>query len=585
MGKFGELPTKLKVTLILTWISVIFAIALICSGAKAWLYEFPEGAATTTETASAKTHKNTTLRWGVGPAIIVILSAALGTVGVLRRSRPLVGVFTVSTILCVALSLSGFAVPTHEGSWRSFSDSCACVEEKCCDLGDQCTGEWHKKAAACADGGRGAAYNCPAGQYRASLNTQCAKCSYGTYKAGTADGCCIACPATQTTAKKGAESLSDCSTCATKCAAGKHSASGTCEACPENFYKSCAAGVSECTGCCTVCPAGTVSIPDRSGCAPPNSCPRGEYQPVSLAGNLIKGSCRSTNSCAPCPAGKFGALINSFGFCQVCPKGKYQLTPASRECDKCPKGQYSDSRISNKACKGCTRGRYQDKVGKDSCKTCSSGKTGPVLSDSSSKCVAVSSRRERLLRAAAAAAGDAAVDAALLATAQARLLSASLAAASPRPPSPRPPSRLMSGGPRQWHARALAATNAMNGTVGKLVNNCNADPSSINCCYNTAHTTFCDGFLTALNTVIYLNLVNAILLLLLFVIAINSCRERNLYKTQLGPQKKEGEEGADGEGGESEAAPAAAEASPAPEPSKAVTKSGKKSGKKAKVVL
>lgn len=576
MGRFGELPMKLKATLVCTWITVIFALVLISFGAKAWLYDFPDGAATTTEESSAKSHKNTTLRWGVGPAILVILSAMLGTLGLLRRSRPIVGVFTVSTFVCLLLSLSGFAVPTHEGSWRSFSDSCACVEDKCCDLGDQCTGEWHKAAATCASGGRGADYNCPAGQYRASLNTQCAECSYGTYKAGTADGCCIACPPTQTTPEKGATSPANCTACAGVCPTGQHSAGGSCAACPENFYKSCAAGTTECSGCCTVCPAGTVSLPDSSGCAPPNSCPRGEYQPVSFASNLLKGSCRSTDSCTACPPGKFGALINSFGFCQACPKGKYQPSPKSTNCIECPKGQFSDSRISNQVCKGCTRGRYQDNKGADKCKSCSSGKTGPVLSESSSNCAAVASRRGRLLGTAKAATARAAADAALLATAQARLLRT----------APLNAPRLISGGPQQWHARALAATGGAAGTAQK---NCNADPSSIHCCYNTEHTTFCSNFLTALNAVVYLNLVNAILLTLLFAIAINSCREKDLYMTQLGPQKAddENDEPADGDGaGVAQAADdAAAEAAPAAESSTAVAKSGKKGSKKTKVVL
>jgi len=559
-----DLPQKLKATLAVTWICVIFSIALILCGAKAYLYNFPDGAATATETASANSHKNTTLRWGVGPAIVVILSSLLGTFGIHRRSRPLIGVFVASTFLCVTLSLAGFGVPMAEGSWRSFSDSCKCVEDKCCDMGTSCTGEWHKSAYNCAAGGRGASYNCPAGQYRASLEVPCADCQFGTYKSGTGDGCCQACAASKMTAAKGSSTAGDCSGCAASCDIGASSASGSCAACPEGFFKK-----EQGAGCCTVCPTGTVSLPGREGCAPPNACPKGEYQPVSFSGQLLKGSCRSVNSCRACPAGKFGTVINNFGFCQSCPKGKHQPSSATSSCLDCPTGFFSDSVIKNQVCKGCSRGRYANQEGSSSCKGCSSGKTGPVLSKSSNNCVAV---RGRMLHGTNAA-RDAA-DAASLAAAEAQLRE--------QQPELQLGALMVSGGPRDWRRRQLANATA---AVGK---NCNADPASIQCCYNTEHSTFCNNFLTSLNAVIYLNLVNAILLSLLFVIAINTCREKLLFKTQLGPPKQEKDDEDDAsaeEGGGDAPAPAPAPAQAPAALETALAAKGKKGGKKAKVVL
>ena len=81
------------------------------------------------------------------------------------------------------------------------------------------------------------------------------------------------------------------------------------------------------------------------------SCPKGRYMTNSF------------QSCARCPAGKYGVDER---VCRDCPIGRWQNTPGKASCGGCPVGRFGVL-AAHADCFHCPEGKHQDKRGQDYC--------------------------------------------------------------------------------------------------------------------------------------------------------------------------------------------------------------------------
>lgn len=168
------------------------------------------------------------------------------------------------------------------------------------------------------------ASNCTCLPGYTNTSSSCTSCNKGTYKNVTGALPCTLCPAGTASSVSALSSFSGCSVCP----AGTYSTPGSTSCTECQAGKSAPAGASECVDC----PNGYYSLQGSGVCT---GCPAGTYAPSAVI---------SIDSCLPCLAGRYSAVVgaNSSSSCQRCPAG--QTSGAnSTNCTQCPANTYSAS--------------------------------------------------------------------------------------------------------------------------------------------------------------------------------------------------------------------------------------------------
>lgn len=206
----------------------------------------------------------------------------------------------------------------------------------------------------------------------------CTQCDAGKFKTAAGSAPCTSCPATTTTADKGAISYRQC-----VCNPGYTGPDGaTCSKCPIGKYKD-AKG----SGDCTACAAHYTTDADGKTAATDCQCGKGYENKTG-----------TPSDCIICPVGKYNDAIA--GSCQACPKANMITAgPGSISadacvckegytgvnCNACPAGKFKTATGSGE-CTACEAGTYAASTASTSCTACPAGKTGKEGATQESDC-------------------------------------------------------------------------------------------------------------------------------------------------------------------------------------------------------
>jgi hypothetical protein len=225
----------------------------------------------------------------------------------------------------------------------------------------------------------------------------CGECTIGSYKAGSGNVACTACPPRSSTEGNASTDASNC-TCVpgsfgpgpgqacTLCALGSYqnlTGASECMACQDGFTTESRGTVdpSQCvcspgnTGpSCLPCPAGTFS-PGGANAPACQDCPPGSESGNGSAACVCKEGAQGPPEACTCSAGWYG---NASSACQLCPGNSTSPAESANITDCVCMAGYSGP--DGGPCLGCPADTYKDVLGDGNCSVCPAGTFSSPLS-------------------------------------------------------------------------------------------------------------------------------------------------------------------------------------------------------------